>query len=151
MNICRYQEKVERWFDGELSDTGDFEAHLAGCSDCTERLEVLKLLRETVAPTTLKPEIADAQFPSFMERIIEENEAPKHFRMGRWAIASASALAAAIIVALSLISIVSPGPAPLQAVTIEESSTEIDGATTEVFINEETTMVWINLPDGDML
>ena len=66
--------------------------------------------------------------------------------------AIASALAAAVIVALSLISIVSPGREPLQAVTIEESSTDIDGATTEsVYINEETTMVWINLPDGDML
>jgi len=149
MNICRNLESVERWFDGELNDAGDFEAHLAGCSDCTDRLEELKLLRAAAVPAQQMPEIADAQFPAFMQRIREETEAPRRLPVGRWAIASG--LAAAVIVALSLISIVSPGPEPLQAVTIEESSTDIDGATTEVFINEETTMVWINLPDGDML
>lgn len=150
MSICRYQEKVERWFDGELNDSAGFEGHLAGCPDCTQRIEELKLLRETVAPTKLRPEIGDAQFPSFVQRIREETQAARRLPVGRWAISSA--LAAAVIVALSLISIVAPGPDALQAVTIEESSTEIDGATTEsVYIDEDTIMVWINLPDGDML
>ena len=57
MNICRNLESVERWFDGELNDTGDFEAHLAGCSECMERLEELKLLRSATAPEQQMPEI----------------------------------------------------------------------------------------------
>ena len=150
MNGCQYLERVDGWFDGEMAESQDFEIHLAGCPLCAARLEELKTLRATVDSLRAREEINDAQFPLFMERIEEEIRPPKRRLVGLWVLASASA--AALVVALSLISIVSPGPEPLQAVTIEESSTDIDGATTEsVYVNEETAMVWINLPDGDML
>lgn len=149
MSTCQNIERVERWFDGEMVASREFEAHLAGCPECTHRLVDLKSLRTAVESTKAEVKISDAQFPSFMQRIGDEIESPRRRHVGRWALASA--LTAALVVALSLISIVSPGPEPLQAVTIEEASTEIEGATTSVYVNEETTMVWINLPDGDML
>ncbi len=150
MSTCQYLERVERWFDGEVTGSQGIEEHLAGCPECTRRLEDLKALRTAIESTKARVEVSDAQFPSFMQRIEDEIELPRRRHVGLWAVASA--LAAALVVALSLISIVSPGPGPLQAVTIEEASTEIEGATTEsVYVNEETTMVWINLPDGEML
>ncbi len=150
MSTCRYLERVERWFDGEMAESQDLEKHVAGCSPCAARLEELKTLRAAVDSARAREEIGDAQFPSFMQRIEEEIQSPKRRPVGLWALASVAA--AAVVVAFSLLSIVSPGPEPLQAVSIEESSTDIDGATTEsVYVNEETTMVWINLPDGDMM
>ncbi len=149
MSTCQYLERVERRFDGEMTGSREFEEHLAGCPECTHRLEDLKALRTAIEFTKARVEISDAQFPSFMQGIEDEIEPPRRRQVGLWAVASA--FAAALVVALSLISILSPGPEPLQAVTIEEASTEIEGATTSVYVNEETTMVWINLPDGDML
>ena len=150
MSTCQYLKRVERWFDGEMAESQDFEKHLAGCPLCAARLEELKALRAAVDAVKAREEIGDAQFPSFMQRIEEEIQPLKRRLVRFWVLASAAA--AAVVVAFSLISIVSPGPEPLQAVSIEESSTDIDGATTEsVYVNEETAMVWINLPDGDML
>jgi len=150
MSTCQELERVERWFDGETPESQEFEKHVAGCSQCAARLEDLKTLRAAVDSVKSQEEIGDAQFPSFMRGIEEGLQPPRRRLVGVWALASAGA--AALIVAFSLISIVSPGPEPLQAVTIEESSTDIEGATTEsVYVNEETAMVWINLPDGDML
>ncbi len=150
MKTCEYIERVERWFDGEMAAAEEVEEHLAGCPECTRGLKDLKTLRTAVESTKAYAEVSDAQFPSFMRGIEDGIELPKRRHVGAWALSSV--LAAALVVALSLISIVSPGPEPLQAVTVEEASTEIEGATTEsVYVNEETTMVWINLPDGDML
>lgn len=150
MSTCQYLERIERWFDGEMAGSQDFEKHLAGCPLCDARLEELKTLRDAVDSLRAREEISDAQFPSFMQSIEERIQPPKRRPVGLWALASVAV--AAVVVAFSLISVVSPGPEPLQAVTIEESSTDIDGATTEsVYVNEETAMVWINLPDGDML
>ena len=150
MATGRHQHEVERWFDGAAADARDVEKHIEGCPECAAHLNELKRIRAAIHAAKIEAEIGEEQFPAFMRGIEEGIAAPKRSPVGRWAMASA--LAAALIVALSVISIVSPGTEPIQAITIEESSTDIDGATTEsVVVNEETTMVWINLPDRDML
>lgn len=150
MPTCQYQDELERWFDGELVESGEIEKHLTDCPDCTARLNELNRLRQAIQSAKQDAEIGDAQLPAFMRDIGEGLKRPRPQPVGLWALGSA--IAAAIIVSLSLLSIVSPGPDPIQAITIEESSTDIDGATTEsVYVDEETVMVWINLPDEDML
>ena len=150
MATCRFERDVERCFDGDASTTTDVERHLETCSQCKIFLSELEQMRNAIESVSVDAEIAEEQFPAFMRGIEEGLAKPQPRPVGLWAMASG--IAAALIVALSLISIVSSGPEPIQAVKIEETSTDISGATTEaVVLNEETTMVWINLPDGDML
>lgn len=150
MSTCRYEQEVERWFDGLTDNAKAIEEHVEGCSHCTAHLAQLKHLRSAIHAATQEAQIGDEQFPAFMQGVADGIAKPKSSHVGLWAMASG--LAAALIVALSIISIVAPGSEAVQAVNIEESSTDIAGATTEsVVVNDETTMVWINLPDGDML
>ncbi|PCJ65106.1 MAG: hypothetical protein COA73_03020 [Candidatus Hydrogenedentota bacterium] len=150
MNNCSYTKDVERWFDGAAIDS-DVESHVADCAACAEHLQFLKLTREAIGAVDVRQVIGDAQLPSFLAGIEEGVHTPRKRYTGLWAMASA--VAAALIVTVSTMTILSPGPEPVGAQTVvEEYSTEIDGATAESFYTgeEETPTVWVNVPDGDM-
>lgn len=149
MTDCTFQRDVERWFDGEGSNEAEIERHIDGCPRCANHIERLAEARAAIAQTSV-PVIADEQLPAFLRELEGRVHAPRRSRVGLWAMASAGA--AAIVVALSIMSIFSTGPTPIAAQsTVDEFSTEIDGATTETFYTDDgTATVWINY-DEDML
>ena len=152
MDTCRFQQDIERWFDGDTSDVSTMEAHVKTCPGCAALLKRLEVTREAVRAVKEDVQITDAQLPHFMKGIQEGIAAPSRGYRGRWALASTAA--AAIVVAVSLIYVVAPNDGPIGAETIiEEHSTDIDGATTESFVSDDgTANVWVNnIPDGDML
>lgn len=150
MKSCRYENDVERWFDGELADAGAIEAHVAECPVCTETLSVLRVTRQAVRAVAEPETIADAQLPAFLDSLRTRVEEPAASRAGVWAFASIAA--AALIVSVSTVTMFSKGPAPVEAQTvIEDTSTDIDGATTSSYYSDDgTATVWVNLPEGDM-
>ena len=149
MGICEYQERVERWLDGECADNDGVEKHLAACPSCRTYAEQTQRMREGVRAVSERAAIADAQFPSFYEAIREGVNRPPR-RYGRWAILSITT--AAIIVAISIVSILfnfSGDPMQPVRAEVEQVSTEIDGATaTFKYDDDGTATVWVNVPEG---
>ena len=150
MKSCRYEKDLERWFDGELEDTGEMDSHVKQCAVCTDALEGLHKTREAVRAVAAREEISDAQFPAFMEGLRRQLEEPRHQPGRLWAFVSIAA--AACIVAVSTLFMFSQGPTPVAAQSvIEDASTEIDGATTSAYYSEDgTATVWVNVPEGGM-
>lgn len=148
---CGFGERVERWFDGELADAEGIRAHLAICPACTRQLAALERMRAGFAVRKAVPEIADAQMNAFLRQLRDGVEtAPAARPLRFWTMLSAAA--AALVVVVSLISIVQPAPKPIEATVIERRSTDIEGATTTVTVSDDgtTTTVWVNVPEGDM-
>ena len=147
-NQCTYQEEAERWFDGETDVSAAIESHVESCESCKAHIAFLEECREAIAEAGEKPVIGDAQIPVFLEGIAEGINAPRRRFTGIFAMASG--LAAALIVAVSAMTMVSSGPDPVGAESgIETVSTDIDGATVEILHDDDTTpMVWLHLPEG---
>ena len=149
--VCTKQRDVERWFDGELTDAS-IESHIDSCASCREHVEFLTVCRGAVESLGDAPVISDAQMPAFLEGIREEvASTPSRSFRGLWAMASMAA--AAVIVAVSMMTITSDGPEPVAADSIVETvSTEIDGASVELFkTDDDTQTVWVNVPeDGEL-
>ena len=150
-NQCSFQPEVERWFDGEHKDSESLNSHIESCESCKAHVAFLRECRDAVAAMPAAPVIADAQMPAFLEGIADAVHTPRRRSAGFWAMASA--LTAALIVAVSFITIVSTGPEPVGAKSIIETvSTEIDGATVEILDEDSgTPTAWINLPPGEEL
>ena len=150
MNDCAFEQKVERWFDGERENTAAVEQHLAACAGCRDYVAFLETAR-AVSQRADRPEIADAQMPAFMAGIREGAQAQRE-PWGRRVLAGLSLVTAALIVTISLISIFTPAPPPAAADTVvESSSTDIEGATTESYLSDDgNAVVWVNVPEGDM-
>ncbi|MBI5090867.1 MAG: hypothetical protein HZB26_00310 [Candidatus Hydrogenedentes bacterium] len=151
MGKCEWNSRVERWFDGaETADT-EISTHLETCGVCTAYLSMLKRLRGGAAAVAKREEIRDPQFHAFMEGIRNRVEgAPAGRRLGWWTLSSVAA--AALIVAIFTFMVVTGGPAAVRAqTTVESASTDLDGATAEVYSSENgTATVWVNIPRGDV-
>lgn len=149
MGTCKHQEQVERWLDGECTDTNGVEKHLTACPSCRSYAEQAKRMREGVRAVSEQATIDDAQFPAFYEAIREGVNHPSR-RPARWAILSITT--AAIIVAISIVSIAfnfSGDPMQPVRAEVEQVSTEIDGATaTFNYDDDGTATVWVNVPEG---
>jgi predicted anti-sigma-YlaC factor YlaD len=145
---CSRQHEVERWFDGESATGDSVPTHIESCDSCRAHVAFLTECREAIAGGASVPSISDAQVPAFLEGISDAVNAPRRRMTGFWAMASA--LTAALIVAISAVTIVSPGQTPVEAKTeIETVSTDIDGATIEILDDDSTTpTVWLTLPEG---
>ena len=144
---CTFQHEVERWFDGETTNAEQAEAHVEQCTACRAHVDFLRETRAAIEALPHSPEIADAQIPAFLEGIAEGVHQPRRRLTGIWAMASG--VAAALIAAVALMSIVTPVEAPVGAQTVIEvnsNSTDIDGATV-VLLDNETPTVWLNAPD----
>ena len=144
---CKHQHEVERWFDGETTNSSAIEAHAEQCGSCQAHLAFLREARVAIEALPQSPEIADAQLQAFLEGIAEGIHQPRHRFTGIWAMASG--VAAALIAAVAMMSILTPPEAPVGAESlIETVSTDIDGATVELLgEGDETPTVWLNAPD----
>ncbi len=149
MKSCPQEINVERIFDG-AADSAALRSHLDACPSCRAYLAGLERMRAGFAVRKAAPEIADAQLPAFLRQLQDRVEAAPAARPVRlWAMFSAAT--AALVVTVSVLSIVSTGPKPIEATVIEERSTEIQGATTAVTVADDgTTTVWVHVPEGDM-
>lgn len=146
--VCVKQREVERWFDGELADAS-IESHIDSCVSCGAHVEFLRVCRASVEALGDAPEISEGQLPAFLEGIRDEVQGtPVRRRTGLWALASMAA--AAVIVAVSAMTITSDGLDPVAAESeVETVSTEIDGASVELFESDGTPTVWLNDAPSD--
>jgi anti-sigma factor RsiW len=145
---CTFEERVGRWFDGELADDRPIQEHLESCAVCREHVALLKTMRAAIQSEDV-PTLADAQIPAYLNDLRTRVERKPARRVSLWAMFSAST--AAVVVAVSLMSVFSTGPQPIEATVIEEVTTDIEGATTESTVSDDgTATVWVNLPEGDL-
>jgi hypothetical protein len=147
-NQCSYQQEVERWFDGEHNASDSLKAHIDSCETCSAHIAFLTECREAIDAMPAAPKIADAQMSAFLEGIAEGVHEPRRRFTGLWAMASA--VTAALIVAVSAMTIMSTGLEPVVAESfVETVSTDIDGATVEIVEDDFTTpTIWLHLPEG---
>jgi anti-sigma factor RsiW len=145
---CNFGEHIERWFDGELAEGEQVRVHLALCPACRDHLALLERMREAIHADRA-PSLDTAQIPAFLSDLRQRVEQRPARSFNLWAMLSVAA--AAVVVAVSLISIFSPGPQSIEATVIEQVSTDIQGATTESVVSTDgTATVWVNLPEGDL-
>lgn len=144
---CTSQQEVERWFDGESANSEEIKGHLKQCEACQAHVDFLRETRVAMEALPHSPEIAEAQLPAFLEGIAQEVHQPRRRFTGIWAMASG--VAAALIAAVSVLSMLTPPASPVGAQTVIETySTDIDGATVVLLGDEnETPTVWLNAPD----
>jgi hypothetical protein len=148
----RREKEIARRFDGETDGehpnplSADLAAYDAG----------LRLLRKGAQNARQRPEIADAQFPAFMQGIQESIEAPRRGHRGFWAVVSLST--AALLVAMSafviFMSTNEHKTSVVEAVTteVETVSTDINGATVDSYTSGDgTTVVWVSTEKRDLL
>jgi anti-sigma factor RsiW len=152
MAACTFEPTVERWFDGEAVDEAAVRAHLDACDGCRTYADRLKQIRSGLTAARAEaPTIDEAQVPAFLRELEKRVQAEPPRRHVSW-FAFASVAAAAVVVAVSVMTLIpTNGPKQIEATEIEETSTEIDGATTETTISDDgTATVWVNLPEGDL-
>ena len=148
MKPCKYRAEIERWFDGESIRDGFAEAHLDTCAGCAKHLRFLESSREAVGAVAQRAEIADSQFAAFMDGIHRETSQRPRYHRGLWTLASA--VSAALLIALSIFAVVTPGKAP--AIAVDHYETGVDGASIELlYSGDDTPTVWVNMPDGGMM
>jgi len=150
MKNCRWEHRVEQWFDGMTAKPGGIEQHVTQCASCRAHLEGLETLRGAARGIAEHQHIADAQFPVFMEGVRGGIEPAAKRHGGLWALASMAA--AAVIVAASAFVIFTNGPREVKAQTIVESySSDLEAATITSYSSEDGTItVWLNIDEGDV-
>ena len=148
---CTHQTTLEHWFDGEHVDNAHIKAHVEHCAACQTHLAFLNATRDAIEASPPSPKIADAQLPAFLEGIAQGIELqPRRRFTGLWVMASS--VAAALIAAISMMSMITPTAPPVGAQTIMvegSESTDIDGATIEYDTENETPTIWLNLDASD--
>lgn len=148
MTDCKHQEKVERWFDGESIEGGFAESHVETCAECAKHLRFLESSREAVGTIVQRAEIADSQFAAFMDGIHQETSQPPRHRRGLWTLASL--VSAALLIALSIVAVVSPGQTPV--IAVDHYETGVEGASIELLeSDDDVSTLWVNMPDGGMM
>ena len=150
MTHCRWEKRIDAYFDGEYADPEGAQTHLENCAHCRDYLASLETVRQFVTATgDAAPAIQDAQMPAFMRGIQDGlDEAPARSHKSLWAMLSL--VTAALIIALATFSMFT-GPGPVKATEIESISTELEGATVEWFdLDNGVTTVWINVSEEDL-
>lgn len=147
---CRWRPRIERWFDGQSSDTADVERHVGECAECARFLSSLRLMRTHVEASSKQHEIRDAQFAAFMDGIRERVETPvRGHHRGLWA--ALSLTAAALIVALSTFFMFTGGLGKAKATVVESASSELEGAQIKTYDSGDgVTTVWITVAKDDV-
>jgi anti-sigma factor RsiW len=147
-DTCEHHTDVERWFDGESARASFVEGHLETCAACAKHLKFLESSREAVGAVVQHAEISDSQFAAFMGGIHQEtSQRPRNHR-GLWTLASL--VSAALLIALSIFTVLAPGNTP--AIAVDNYETGIEGASIELlYSDDDTPTVWVNMPDGGMM
>lgn len=150
MNRCRWEKRVERWFDGESTETDAVNRHLGECPSCRGYVAQLTQLRDYARVIGRCEGIEDARFPIYMAGIRERIQAPRQWYGGLWAMASLAA--AALIIGFSTLIVLTGHPSKAKATSeIESVVTEIEGATVDAYSgNHGDAVVWVRFPDGEM-
>jgi predicted anti-sigma-YlaC factor YlaD len=113
MSECKWAMQVEAFHDGEVQHAQGVEQHLAGCAECREYLEALRVISGGVETVRQNVEIADAQFNVFMEGIEAGIRQPRFSWAALFSKVSLVAAGCVLVVALSYI--VTSGPVPAWA------------------------------------
>ena len=150
MAMCPWQKRVERWVDNEATDAEAVARHVDACEACAKHARNLRAVRESLRAVETEAAIHDHQFPAFLAGVRDSIERPSRRSGGVWALASLSA--AALIVAVALFAMFSNGPQPAVATTeVESVATDIQGATVDSYASDNgSAVVWVNIPDGDI-
>ncbi|MBP8131277.1 MAG: hypothetical protein KA184_16985 [Candidatus Hydrogenedentes bacterium] len=154
MAKCRRLHQVEAFFDGEMAFAPpDVAEHAASCPVCSRYLAQLRTLRAGAADVATHETITDGQFPSFFEGIRERlDDAPARVWRRFWALASMSA--AAILIALALYVLFADFSAPsrrVEATVVESTYSELDGVSIDVQIGQDgDAVIWVNNAPDDV-
>ncbi len=144
----RKLKTIERWFDGDISYEAEAQRLITSDSACAAHFETLEVLRKGAQELAHHPRIEPAQFPAFMDGI-RERLAPPH-RHYRGILTVASAVAASLIVAISILVMATPAPENVSA-EVEKVDTFIEGAEVGYYNTDNGTMtVWVDVPEGDL-
>ena len=127
--------------DASVPKTPEFQAY---------RNDMLRLREGAQQAAAQTPEISDGQMGAFLAGIREgiEQPAPRHAK-GMWA--TASLVAAALVLVLSLLVIFHQPNKPVQATEVESAHTELDGVSVNCYDSPQgTTTVWVTMPESDL-
>ena len=147
MNKKKREELIAACFDGERPKS-ELDALLKNHPDDESYLASLGMVRDQIHAAPVEHGIDDPQFSTFMRGIEQGmDKSPSPWR-GRliWA----SMTAATLILALSIFSIVTPPPAPVDATEVDFVKTELSGATTEWTESEDVVTLWVNTSKEDI-
>lgn len=134
-------------FDGEHPES-ELDRVLEEHPDSKSYLQSLEVMRDGAQSAAEPPKIEDGQFNSFMAGIEEGLEKQPSPWRGR--LVWASMTAATLVLALSIFSMITPPPAPVDATEVDFVSTELSGATTEWSEEDGVVTVWINPAKEDI-
>jgi hypothetical protein len=154
MSTCKYEQKVERWFDGELPDAnGAVAQHVSECPVCTRYLTFLKRTRSAVETTTTPGAIGDAQFPAFWASVEDGLQGTPARRRPRGVWAVASLAAASLISAVALTSIYGTlgGGAPAVSAETEfiQFNSDLPGVEAVIVDSNGTPTLMLDMGDYD--
>jgi anti-sigma factor RsiW len=140
---------VERWFDGASAESDAVDTHLARCPECAARVAQWRLLRDGAAAVGKRQAIGDGQFAAFIRGIHDRMGAPSRRYGGVWALVSITA--AALIVAVAILLVLTNGPATVNATVVESCSSDIQGATVTSYASENgVTTVCVTVAEDDI-
>lgn len=145
----REYEMVDRWLDGAEMLNPALEAALSRDADLRDYEAAMRSVRSAVRahPT---PRIEDPQFRVFMDGIREGIAPQRRWHGSRWW-ALTSLVAASFLISFSMFYVFWGVPATVRANDVEEVSTELDGASTEVKASDSgTTTIWVNYSGDDL-
>lgn len=127
--------------DTSVQETPEYQSY---------RDDMLRLREGAQQAAAKTPEISDGQMGAFMAGIREgiEQPAPRHAK-GIWA--TASLVAAALVLVLSLLVIFHQPNEPVQATEVESVHTDLDGVSVDCYDSPQgTTTVWVTMPENDL-
>jgi len=149
MRKRKWERRVEMLFDGEGAGHDSLEDLSARDPEASAYIGELESLREAARQAVASQEITDAQFPAFYEGVRAGIGARHGGRRGLWAVASLTA--AALIAAGSTFLVLSGETPDATATTVEEATTDIEGATVDLDYSEDgDATIYLEVPDGDL-
>lgn len=140
-------KQIGALLDGEPHYSGDAEHHL-GDAACRDYADAVRLMRSGAREAAHAPEISDAQLGAFIAGIRDGIERPEPRTAGLWA--TASVVAAALVLVLSLLAVFSRGGEPVRATEVESAYTELEGVTVEFDNRGDVSTVWVTMPESDL-
>jgi len=146
----KWQERLERYRDGESPEAEALDVEgLLEDPEYRDYDASLAALSASAREAMPRAAIADAQLPAFVAGIREGVETPERGHRGFWALASLSS--AAMIVALSVFSVIMLKSQDAVHSTVEAAETAIEGAEIDTYTDEEdgTAVVWVSDTGSD--